>query len=131
VPFAILDKVIEAVHYSAQQGIPKTMELFPKQFHCRQDQDALRKCVNAIVNRCTYRAAVVMSKAKQGPQLDSCDPFPVPSYPFAFVAMDVVSLPTGKHPEIGVKVDNCMVVVCPRVHPTHTPCIVDVGPSHD
>ena len=52
------------------------------------------------------------SKARRGPHPDSCEPFPVPSYPFASVAMDFVSLPEVKHPETGVKVDYAMVIVC-------------------
>ena len=33
VPVAILSKVIEAVHYFAHPGTPKTLELFKRQFH--------------------------------------------------------------------------------------------------
>ena len=52
------------------------------------------------------------SKARRRPHPDSCEPFPVPSYPFASVAMDFVSLPEVKHPAKGVKVDYAMVIVC-------------------
>ena len=36
----------------------------------------------------------------------------MPCYPFASVAMDFVSLPEVEHPEISVKSDYVMVIVC-------------------
>ena len=38
------------------------------------------------------------SKLRPGVPLESCEPFPVPSYPFTVVAMDFVSLPEVNHP---------------------------------
>ena len=58
------------------------------------------------------RVVCAQSKAREGPHFDSCEPFPVPSYPFASVAIDFVSLPEVKHPETGVQVDDAMVISC-------------------
>ena len=110
VPVAILSKVIEAVHYFAHPGTPKTLEPFKRQFHVRDlSEDNLRDRVKEVVDACMPCAQY---KARRGPHPDSCEPFPVPSYPFASVAMDFVSLPEVKHPETGVKVDYAMVIVC-------------------
>ena len=102
--------VIEAVHYFGHPGTPKTMELFKGQFHVRNlSEGNLRDRVKEVVDACGVCAP---SKARRGPHPESCGPFPVPSYPFASVAMDFVSLPEVKHPETGVKVDYAMVIVC-------------------
>ena len=70
----------------------------------------------------------VQTKAQRGPHVDSCDPFPVRSYSFASVAMDVVSLPEVKHPETGVKVDYAMVIV--RHLTGYIPCVQERLTSH-
>ena len=109
VPVAIPSKVIEAVHYYAHPGTPKALELFKRQFHVRNSSDDdLQDRVRDVVDACVVCA---QSKAQRGPHPDSCEPFPVPSYPFASVAMDLVSLPEVKPPETGVKVDYAMVIV--------------------
>ena len=110
VPVAILSKVIEAVQYFAHPGTPKTRQLFKRQFHVlKLSEDNLRDRLKEVVDACVVCA---QSKARRGPHPESCEPFPVTSYPFASVAMDFVSLPEVKHPETGVKVDYAMVIVC-------------------
>ena len=110
VPVAMLSKVIEAVHYFAHQGTPKTLNLFKRQFHVHNLSDYdLRDRVKDVVDACVVRA---QSKARRGPHPDSSELFPVPSYCFTSVAMDFVSLPEGQYPETGVKADYAMVIVC-------------------
>ena len=110
VPVPFLSKVREALHYLAHPGTPKILELFKRQFHARNlSDDDVRDRVKEVVDACVVCA---QSKARRGQHPDSCEPFPVPSYPFVSVAMDVVSLPEVKHPETGVKVDYVMVIVC-------------------
>ena len=110
VPVAILSKEKEAVHYFAHPGTPKTLEVVKRQFHVRNlSDDDLRDRVKEAVDACVVCA---QSKARRAPHPDSCEPFPLPSYPFASVAMDFVSLPEVKHPETGVKVDYAMVIMC-------------------
>ena len=110
VPVAILNRVIEAVHFFAHPGTPKPLELFKRQSNVRNlCNDDLQDRVKEVVDACVVCA---QSKAQRGPHPDSCVPFPVPSYPFASVAMEFVSLPEVKHPETGVKVDYAMVMVC-------------------
>ena len=68
VPVAILNKVIEAVHYFAQQGTPKTLELFKQHFHVRNlSRDDLRGSVKEVVDACVVSA---QSKARRGPHPD-------------------------------------------------------------
>ena len=106
----ILSRVIEAVHYFAHPGTPKTLQLFKRHFHVRNlSDDDLRDRVKKVADACVVCAR---SKARSGRHPDSCKPFPVPSYPFASVAMDFVSLREVKHPETGVKVDSALVIVC-------------------
>ena len=110
VPVAILSKVIEAVHYFAHPGTPETLELFKRQFHVRNlSNDDLRDRVKEVVDACVVCA---QSKVRRRPHPGSCEPFPVPSYPFASVSVDFVSLPEVKRPETGVKVDYAMGIVC-------------------
>ena len=110
VSVAILRKVIQAVHYVAHPGTPKTLELFKQHFHVRNLSDNdLRDRVKEVVDACVLCA---QCRVRRGPPPDSCEPFPVLSYPFASVAMDFVSLPEVKHPETGVKVDYAMVIMC-------------------
>ena len=71
--------------------------------------DDLQGRIKEVVDACEVCA---QSKARRGPHPDSCETFPVPSYPFASVAKDFVSLPEVKHPETGVKVDYAIVVMC-------------------
>ena len=110
VPVAILSKVIEAVHYLAHPGTPKTLELFKRRFDVRNlSDDDLRDRVKEGVDACVVCA---QSKVRGGPHPDSCEPFLVPSYPFASVPMDFVPLPEVRHPETRVKGDCAMVIVC-------------------
>jgi transposase InsO family protein len=110
VPIAILDKVIAAVHSFAHPGLPKTLELFKRQYHVRDMSDKeLEERVEEVVGPCVVCA---QTKARRGPHPDSCEPQPMPSYPFASVAMDFVTLPEAKHPETGAKVDYALVIVC-------------------
>ena len=110
VPVAILRKVIEAVHYAAHPGTSKTREPFKRQFHVHNlPNDDLRDRVKEVVDACVLCA---QSKARRGPNSASCEPFPVPSNPFASGAMEIVCLPDVKHPGTGVKVDNAIVIVC-------------------
>ena len=56
VPVAI--KVIEAVHYFAHPGIPKTLELLKRQFHVRNvSEDDLRDRVKEVVDACVVCAS--------------------------------------------------------------------------
>ena len=110
VPVAILSKVIEAVHYCAHLRTPKTLGLFKRQFHVRNlSNDDFRDRVKEVADACVVCA---QSKARGGPYPDSCEPFPVPSYPFPSVAINFVSLPEVKHPETEMKVDYSMVIIC-------------------
>ena len=104
------NQVIAVLHHFAYPGIPKMLEPLERQFHMRGlADDDLQGRIKEVVDACEVCA---QSKARRGPHPDSCEPFPVPSYPFASLAMDFVSLPEVKHPETGVKVDYAMVVVC-------------------
>ena len=103
-------KEIGAVHYFAHPCTPKALQLFKRQFHpCNLSDDDLLDRVKEVADSCVVCA---QSKARWGPHLNSCQPFPVPSYLFASVAMDFVSLPEVKNPGTGVKVDYAIVVVC-------------------
>ena len=111
VPVAILSKVIEAVPYFAHPGTPETLQLFKRQFYVNNiSSDDLRDRAKEVVDACVVFA---QCKARRGPHPDSFQPFPVPSDPFASVAMDFVSLPEVNHPARRVKVDYAMVIVCP------------------
>ena len=100
-----------------------------RQFHVRNpSDDDLRDRVKEVVDACLICA---QSKAPRGPHPDPCEPFPMPSYPFASVAMDFVSRPEVRHPETGVKGDYAMVFVC-RVpgYILAIPCRQEGLPSH-
>ena len=99
------------------------------QFHVRNpSDDDLRDGVKEVLDACVL---CTQSKARRGPYPDSCELFPVPSYPFASVAMDFVSLPELKHPETGVKVDYAMVMVfCLTAYILAIPCRQEGLTSH-
>ena len=111
VPQSIVSHVIRAVHACAHLGQAKTLELFVRCFHADMPYARLRETVNKALLDCVVCA---QAKASRGPHPDSCEPFPVPSFPFSSVAIDFVDLPEvhNQSTKTEMLANGAMVIVC-------------------
>ena len=111
VPQSIASQVIRKLHACAHLGQGKTLELFVRRFHADMPDARLRETVKKVLSDCVVCAH---AKARRGPHPDSCKPFPVPSFPFSSVAIDLVDLPEVR--KQSTKTENlanyAMVIVC-------------------
>ena len=89
VPKSIVSQVIWAVHTCAHLGQGKTLELFLRHLHADMLYARLQETVDKALSDCVVCA---QAKARRGPHPDSCKPFPVPSFVFSSVAVDIVDV---------------------------------------
>ena len=100
-----MNKVIEAVHTYTHPGVSKTVEAFQRKLYTPLTQGALRDRAQKVVQGCTCATP----KPRQGAHPDNQIFFPVPTYPFASIAIDFVELPATQFR--GDKYDYLMVIV--------------------
>ena len=100
-----MDKVIEAVHTYTHPGVSKTVEAFQRKFYSPITRAALRERAQKVVKGCTYAT----TKPQHGAHPDNQNFFPVPTYPFASIAIDFVELPATQF--CGDNYDYLMVIV--------------------
>ena len=111
VPQSIVSQVIGALHACAHPGQGKTLELFLRRFHADMPYARLRETVNKVLSDCVVSA---QAKGRRGPHPDSCKPFPVPSFPFSSVPIDLVDLPEVRKQSTKTEIvaNYAMVIVC-------------------
>ena len=86
VPDVLVNKVIEAVNTYTHPGVSKTVGAFQRKFYTPLTQAALRDRAQKVVQGCTCAT----TKPRGGAHLDNQKFFPVPTYPFASIAIDFV-----------------------------------------
>ena len=108
VPKAVASKVIQGVHSYSHPGTDKTLELLRRRykFHGYTPRQ-LRELVENVVHRC-YTCQTCEPRCRGHPETRLY--YPIPKYPFASVAMDMVHLPTWELHK-GYTVDFCFVIV--------------------
>ena len=108
VPKAVAAEVIQAVHSCSHPGVNKTLEPLPRRykFH-RYTSTRLRELVEHVIQRCD---SCQTCKPRCGRHPETRHYYPIPKYPFASVAMDIVHLLTCEVRR-GYNVDCCFVIV--------------------
>jgi len=111
VPTKLREKVIQAVHSSAHPGVEKTYELLDRKFvfDGLATKDSLMKIIKQYVSACQV---CQVGKARSGVSPDDFNLYPLPEYPFASVACDLLELGPSKSHVQGNKYDSVVVIVC-------------------
>ena len=108
VPEAVASKVIQAVHSCSHPGVDKTLELLHRRYKFHgYTPTRLRELVEKVIQRCD---TCQTCKPRCGRHPETRHYYPIPKYPFASVAMDIVHLPTCEVRK-GYTVDCCFVIV--------------------
>ena len=108
VPKAVTSNVIQAVHSYSHPGLDKTLELLHRRYKLHgYTPTRLRELVENVVQRCDMCQTC---KPPCGRHPETRHHYPIPKYPFASVAMDIVDLPTCEVRK-GYTVDCCFVIV--------------------
>ena len=108
VPKAVASKVIQGVHSYSHPGVDKTLELLHRQYKFHgYTPSQLPELVENVVQRCD---TCQTRKPRCGGHPETRHYYPIPKYPFASVAMDIVHPPTCEVRK-GYTVDCCFVIV--------------------
>ena len=108
VPKAVASKVIQAVHSCSHPGVDKTLELLHRRYKFHgYTPTRLRELLENVIQRCD---TCQTCKPRCGRHPETRHYYPIPKYPFASVAMDIVHLSTCEVRK-GYTVDCCFVIV--------------------
>ena len=108
VPQAVASKVIQGVHCYSQPGVDKTLELLHRRYKFHgYTPTKLQELVENVIQRCD---TCQTCKPRCGQHPETRHYYPIPKYPFASVAMNIVHLPTCEVHK-GYTADCCFVIV--------------------